>query len=106
MTADGFKKAGLHWTPKGWKRTPKHLQTVKKATPPPKRRTRKKARIAAATSTEKPPTFAEARKLAAGKGRAVSAPTPPAKAVKPATPPPRKARSGKYADLDRPKGDP
>ena len=104
MTAEGFQKAGWHWTRKGWKRTPQRLQLVKKIAPPTKRRRLKKVPVTPADST-KPPTFAEARKLAAEQGRAVSAPTPPPKAAKPATPPPRRSWSGKYADLDRPKGE-
>lgn len=99
MTAGGFRKAGWHWTRKGWKRTPKRLQTVKKAT---KRRPFKKATITPAEG-EKLPTFAAARKLAAEQGRADSAPTPAADPAKPATPPPRKAWSGKYDDLTPPR---
>src|SRR5271157_603839 len=74
MTASGFQKTGWHWTRKGWKRSPKHLLAVKKVPLPTKRKTRKKVRITTAPPTEKPPTFAEARKLAIGQGRADSAP--------------------------------
>jgi hypothetical protein len=102
MTASGFQKTGWHWTRKGWKRTPKRLQQVKKVPLPTKRKTRKKAGITKATPREKPPTFAAARKLAAGQGRADSAPNPTPEAAKPATPPPRRVWSGKYADLTKP----
>jgi hypothetical protein len=59
-------KLGWHWTAKGWKRTPKHLKTVKKIAKPPTRKTRKMERVAAAT-VEDVPTFQQARKLAAAK---------------------------------------
>jgi hypothetical protein len=59
-------KLGCHWTAKGWKRTPKHLKTVKKIAKPPTRKTHKRERIAAAT-VEEVPTFSQARKLAAAK---------------------------------------
>ncbi len=59
-------KLGWHWTAKGWKRTPKHLKTVKKIAKPPTRKTRKMERVAAA-DTEDVPTFQQARKLAAAK---------------------------------------
>jgi len=95
MPPSGFNKTGWHWTRKGWKRTPKRLQTVKKAT---KRRPFKKAIITPAEG-EKLPTFAEARKLAAEKARAVSAPTPAADPAKPATRPPPRPWLGKYDDL-------
>ncbi len=95
MTASGFQKTGWHWTRQGWTRAPKRLQTVKKVPKATKRRPFKKVPIAAA-AREKPLTFAEARKLAAAQGRAKGAPTP-------ATPPPRRAWSGKYNDLAAPK---
>jgi len=59
-------KLGWHWTAKGWKRTPKHLKTVKKIAKPPTRKTRKTERVAAA-KVEDVPTFQQARKLAAAK---------------------------------------
>jgi hypothetical protein len=68
MTASGFQNTGWHWTRKGWKRTPKHLLAVKKVPLPTKRKTRKKTGITTAAPREKPPTFAEARKLAAEPG--------------------------------------
>ena len=102
MTQSGLRKLGWHWTRKGWKRSPKHLLAVKKVPSPTKRKTRKKARIDPAMPKEKPPTFAEARKLLAEQGRAVSAPTPAPEAGKPATRPMRQAWSGKYDALTRP----
>ena len=102
MASSGLRKLGWHWTPKGWKRTPKHLLAVKKVRLPSKRKTRKKAAITPATPTEKPPTFAQARKLAVEQGRADSAPVPAPEAEKPATRPPRKTWSGKYDDLAKP----
>ncbi len=59
-------KLGWHWTAKGWKRTPKHLKTVKKIAKPPTRKTRKMERVAAAQVADVP-TFQQARKLAAAK---------------------------------------
>ncbi len=59
-------KLGWHWTAKGWKRTPKHLKTVKKIATPPTRKTRKMQRVAAA-KVDDVPTFQQARKLAAAK---------------------------------------
>jgi hypothetical protein len=59
-------KLGWHWTAKGWKRTPKHLKTVKKIAKPPTRKTRKMERVAAA-KVDDVPTFQQARKLAAAK---------------------------------------
>ncbi len=73
MPASGFNKTGWHWTRKGWKRSPKRLQTVKKVPKATKRRPFKKVPIQAA-EREKPPTFAEVRKLAAEQGRAQAAP--------------------------------
>ncbi len=102
MTGGGLRKLGWHWTLKGWKRSPKHLLAVKKVPLPTKRKTRKKVRITAAAPTEKPLTFAEARKLAVGQGRADSAPTPAPEAEKPATRQTQRAWSGKYDDLTRP----
>ena len=102
MSQGGLCKLGWHWTRKGWKRSPKHLLAVKKVPLPTKRKTRKKVRITPAAPTEKPPTFAEARKLAVGQGRADSAPTPTPEAEKPATRQTRQAWSGKYDDLARP----
>ena len=61
-------KLGWHWTAKGWKRTPKHLKTVKKIAKPPTRKTRKMERVAAA-KVEDVPTFQQARKLAAANRR-------------------------------------
>jgi hypothetical protein len=101
VTGDGLKKLGWHWTRKGWKRTPKHLLAVKKVPLPTKRKTRKKAGITTAAPREKPPTFAEARKLAAGQGRADSAPTPAPEAAQPAQRQTRRAWSGKYDDLGK-----
>jgi hypothetical protein len=102
MTASGFQKTGRHWTRKGWKSSPKHLLAVKKVPSPTKRKTRKKARIDPAPPREKIPTFAEARKLLAEQGRAVSAPTPAPEAATPATRRMRQAWSGKYDELTRP----
>ena len=97
----GFNKTGWHWTRKGWKRSPKHCLSVKKVPSSTKCKTRKKVRITPAA-----PSFAKARELAAEQGRAVSAPipAPPAfagagSAEKAAQPLPRRAWSGKYADL-------
>ena len=101
MNNSGLKKLGWHWTRKGWKRSPKHLLAVKKVPLPTKRKTRKKVRITTAPPTEKPHTFAEARKLAVGQGRADSAPTPAPEAEKPATRQTRRAWSGKYEDLTK-----
>src|SRR5271155_2318653 len=101
MTGSGLKKLGWHWTRKGWKRTPKHLQAVKKVPLPTKRKTRKKARIDPAAPKEKPPTFAEARKLLAEQGMADSAPPPLPEAATPATRPMRQAWSGKYGALTK-----
>src|SRR5271163_2158847 len=95
----GFQKTGWHWTRKGWKRSPKHLLAVKKVPLPTKRKTRKKAGINPATPREKPPTFAEARKLAVEKGMVDSAPIAPPSLTKPAPRQLRKAWSGKYDDL-------
>ncbi len=102
MNGGGLRKLGWHWTRKGWKRSPKHLLAVKKVPLPTKRKTRKKVRITTAPPTEKPLTFAEARKLAVGQGRADSAPIPAPEAEKPATRQTRRAWSGKYADLTKP----
>ena len=105
MKAGDFNKAGWHWTRKGWKRTPKRLQTVKKVAAPKKRRPFKKVAILPA-ERDQLPTFAEARKLAAEQGRADSAPNLPAPdAKKRTTRPPRMAWSGKYSDLTPPTGD-
>ncbi len=101
MTGAGLKKLGWHWTRKGWKRSPKHLLAVKKVPLPTKRKTRKKVRITPAKNPPKPPA-PEAPQLAVGQGRADSGPTPAPEAEKPATSPPRRAWSGKYADLDPP----
>ena len=106
MTGDGLRKLGWHWTRKGWKRTPKHLLAVKKVPLPTKRKTRKKTVITAAAPKEKPPTFAEARKLAVEQGRADSAPTPAPEAAKPAARQMRQAWHGKYDDLTKPEGKP
>ena len=86
MTAGGFNNTGWHWTRKGWKRKPKRLQSVKIPKGPTKRRAFKKTVIKPA-DREKLPTFAEARKLAAEQGRAVSATTLAPEAENPATPP-------------------
>jgi hypothetical protein len=102
MASSGFQKTGWHWTRQGWKRTTKRLQQVKKVPLPTKRKTRKKAGITPATPTEKPPTFAQARKLAAEQSRADSAPTLPPEATKPAPHQTRRTWSGKYADLTKP----
>jgi hypothetical protein len=99
MTVSDLSKLSWHWTGKGWKRNPKHLLAVKKVPLPTGRKTRKKARIDPATPKEKPPTFAEARKLLAEQGRAVSAPDPLPDAAPPATRPMRQAWSGKYDGL-------
>ena len=101
MTASGFQKTGWHWTRKGWKRTPKRLQIVKKIAATTKRRPLKKVPITPAKA-EKLPTFAKARKLAVEQGRAESALTLAADPAKPAQPSPRKAWSGKYSDLSPP----
>ena len=98
MTASGFQKTGWHWTRKGWKRTPKHVQTVKKIAPVKKRR--RKQTPAKAAERQRAPTFAEARRKAVEQGRAESAPNPPAEAAPPAQRPPRRAWSGKYDELD------
>jgi len=97
----GFQKTGWHWTRKGWKRSPKHLLAVKKVPLPTKRKTRKKAGINPATPREKPPTFAEARKLLAEQVSADSAPTPLPETAPPATRPMRQAWSGKYDALTK-----
>ncbi len=101
MSSGGLRKLGWHWTTRqGWKRSPKRAATVKKAK---KRRPFKKVPIKAA-DREQLPTFAEARKLAAEQGRAVSAPTPPTpEAAKPAPRQQRRPWLGKYADLHPPK---
>jgi hypothetical protein len=104
MKAGAFNKTGWHWTRKGWKRTPKHLQGVKKIAKPTKRRPFKKIPVQPA-ERDQLPTFAEARKLAAEKGRAESAPTPAPEADKPASAPPRRAWGGKYSDLTPPTDD-
>ena len=101
MTPGGFNKTDWHLTRQGWKRIPKHLLAVKKVPLPAKRKTRKKARIDPATPKEKPPTFAEARKLALEQGRADSAPTPLPETAPPATCPMRQAWSGKYDALTK-----
>src|SRR5271170_6790788 len=101
MTAGGFNKTGWHSTRQGWQRSPKHLLAVKKVPLPTKRKTRKKARIDPATPREKPPTFAEARKLALEQGRADSAPDPLPETAPPATRPMRQAWSGKYDALTK-----
>ncbi len=98
MQAGGIKKASWHWTRAGWKRSPKRLQTVKKIAAPTKRRSFKRVVVQPA-SAEKPPTFAEARKLAAEQGMAESAPTPAPEAATRATRPPRRAWGGKYDAL-------
>ena len=103
MQAGGFQKTGWHSTRQGWKRSPKHLLAVKKVPLPTKRKTRKKAGMTPATPTEKPPTFAAARKLAAEKGRADSAPTLAPEAAKPAPRQMRKTWGGKYDDLTPPR---
>ena len=101
MTAGGFNNTGWHWTRKGWKRKPKRLQSVKMPKGPTKRRAFKKTVIKPA-DREKLPTFAETRKLAAEQAMAVSATTLAPEATNPATRQPRKAWSGKYADLTKP----
>ncbi len=101
MTGGGLRKLGWHWTRKGWKRSPKHLLAVKKVPLPTKRKTRKKVRITPAPKRTPPPR-PEAPQLAVEQGRADSAPTPAPEAEKPAMRPPRKAWSGKYADLTPP----
>ena len=103
MTGSGIKKLGWHWTRKGWKRTPKHIQQVKKVPIPTKRRTRKKEGVASAPPRIKPPTFAEAREKAAERVRAISAPTPVPEAGKPTTRQLRRVWNGKYDDLAKPK---
>ena len=138
MKAGDFNKAGWHWTRKGWKRTPKRLQTVKKVA---KRRPHKKVPVKPADGTN-PPTHAEAKNLLAEHGKGVSAPTPAPDSTAPAvrqyqeldevtkrlsrpaerrrsvnppwikpkptttTPPPKRAWSGKYADLTKPEAEP
>jgi hypothetical protein len=87
-------KLGLHWTAKGWKRTPKHLSTVKKIAKPPTRKTRKMERVAAAT-VEEVPTFQQARKLAAAKLAAAQFVAAVVKDV-------RRHRLGHYDDISKP----
>jgi hypothetical protein len=101
MTGSGFQKTGWHWTRKGWKRTPKHLQKVKKVPVPSKRRFLKRVQVAAAQG-EKVPTFAETRKSTAEQPKPVSAPTPATDATQLATGQPRKPWLGKYDDLHHP----
>src|SRR5208282_5105031 len=96
----GLRKVGWVWTKTGWKRVPKRSRAVKKVPLPTKRRPLKIQRIAAAPKRTKPAT-PEAPELAAGQGRAVFAPTLAPEPSTPAPRPPRKAWSGKYAELDR-----
>jgi hypothetical protein len=102
MTSGEFRKVGWTWTARGWKRIPRRLRQVKKVPLPPTRKTRKKQGVAGASPREKPPTFAEARKLAVEKGRADSAPTPAPEIAPRMTPPNRRAWNGKYDDLAKP----
>ena len=99
MKGSGLRKLGWHWTRKGWKRLPKHLQQVKKVPRPTKRKTRKTVRISSAKPREKPPIFGEARKLAVECGRVDSALNPGPEAARPAPRQMRRAWSGKYDDL-------
>jgi hypothetical protein len=104
MTRGARRKVGWTWTVKhGWKRIPRSLRRVKKVPLPSKHRTRKKLMVSPAepkaTKTPKAP------KIAAGQGRAVSAPILAPKAEKSAPPKPRKAWGGKYADLSPPEGE-
>lgn len=100
---DSFDKADWHWTRKGWKRTPKHMRHGKLVPKVRKHRYRKKQTVEDAVKGEKPPTYAMARKLAAEKAKAVSAPTPAPVAKKPTTRKPRVAWHGKYNTLTPPK---
>ena len=102
MTGDGFQKTGWHWTLKGWKRTPKHLATVKKVPAPSKRRRRKKQIVAEAPPRVKPPTHAAMRRKLIEWAKAKAAPTPAPEAEKPATRQMRRAWLGKYDDLNKP----
>jgi hypothetical protein len=78
------------------------LAAGEKGSPAAARKTRKKQGIGAAIIKMKPPTFAEARKLAVEKGRADSAPTPAPEIAPRMTPPNRRAWSGKSDDLTKP----
>jgi hypothetical protein len=102
MTAGGFNKTGWHWTTRhGWKRTPRRLQGVKKTAKATKRRPFKMVPVQPA-APEKRPTFAEARKLAAGQGRGKAAPSPMPDAATLPLRPPRHAWHGKYDALTTP----
>jgi hypothetical protein len=99
----GLRKVGWTWTARnGWKRIPRSLRRVKKVPLPSKHRTRKKLMVSPAEPRAKKPKTAKATELAAGQGRADSAPIPAPKAGAPAPRQPRKAWSGKYADLAPP----
>jgi hypothetical protein len=77
MTRDCMKKLGWHWTRKGWKRTPRHLQQVKTVPLPTKRKTRKLRRISPPKpkpEKQEATTAPEAQNLTVEQGRADSAP--------------------------------
>lgn len=86
---------GWVWTSQGWAKKPRRLRPAKSAPKPARRRKRRTRRISAAVPKPQRPAEAEATQIARERGGAGSAPIP-------ATPPPRSPRrawSGKYADL-------
>ena len=94
-------KSGFGWrcAGAGWKRRIARVAWAKKPALP---RKRKPLPTIVIPPKEKPPTFAEARKLLAEQGMAESAPTPVPAAAKPAPRQMRQAWSGKYDALTRP----
>jgi hypothetical protein len=94
-------KVGWIWTRAGWKRVPLRLRRVKKVPMPSKHRTRKLFMVMkpAEPKAKKAKPALEAPQIAAGQGRAVSAPTPAPKPEKPVLRQIRRAWSGKYDEL-------
>jgi hypothetical protein len=99
MTGGALKKVGWTWTRQGWKRIPRRLRTVKLVPVPKKRKTRKLRRIVSVKPMSEQPEAVEAQNLTVEQGRADSALPPAPKSGQPAARQPRRAWSGKYADL-------